>query len=419
MSLSRRTFLTSTLAAAAGAQAALAAFGQPPASAPATDKPKPADKPAVAKADKPLKVLVLGGTVFLGPHTVDRLIARGHTVTLFNRGKSFPELYPDLEKLRGNRGVMVKANVEPDAKTPDDKSPETKSPNVAPDFKSLEAEIAKGRKWDVVIDTSCYIPKYMRESTALLKDAVSHYVMVASINAYKSEAEPNQDENSPTWEKWPEEAPISNENYGPMKRGCEVVLSEMMPGRWASCRPSLIVGPRDWSSRFSYWPLRAMRGGEILAPIGPEEPCAFVDARDVAILLVNMAEKKAVGPVNAVGASGLTMGQVLAEVLTAAKATGAPRSTLTWAPLKFINDNKIQPWSDLPAWVPSADPEYAGFASRSGAKAVALGATFRSAEESSADILKWWNTLPQARRDKPRPGLTAEREAELLKMLNA
>lgn len=398
MPLTRRTFLTSTLAAAAGAQAALAAIGQPANPAPKPDdKPKPDPKPSVPKADKPLKVLVLGGTVFLGPHTVERLIARGHTVTLFNRGKTFPELFPDVEKLRGDRGTE-KSDV---------------------NLKSLEAEIAKGRKWDAVIDTSAYVPKYMRASTTLLKDAVSHYVMVASINAYKSEAAPNQDENAPTWEKWPDEAPVTNESYGPMKRGCEVVLSELMPGRWASCRPSLIVGPRDWSSRFSYWPLRAMRGGEILAPVGPEEPCAFVDARDVANLLVLMAEKKAQGPVNALGAPGLTMGQVLAEVLTAAKAAGAPPSTLTWAPLKFITDNNVQAWSDLPAWVPSADPEYAGFASRSGAKSASLGATFRSVTESSADILKWWNTLPQARRDKPRPGLSPEREAELLKKLNA
>lgn len=199
-----------------------------------------------------------------------------------------------------------------------------------------------------------------------------------------------------------------------MKRGCEVVLSEMMPGRWASVRPSLIVGPRDWSSRFSYWPLRAMRGGEILAPIGPEEPCAFVDARDVAGLLVNIAEKKGVGPVNALGSPGMTFGPMLTEVLAAAKAAGAPASTLTWVPLTFINANNVQAWSDLPAWVPSADPEYTGFASRSGTKSVELGATFRPVSETSADILKWWNTLPEARRAKPRPGLTAERETELL-----
>jgi 2'-hydroxyisoflavone reductase len=394
MPLSRRSFLTSSIAAAAGAQAALAAVAQP--SAPAVpEKPKSDPKPEVPKAEKPLKILFLGGTAFLGPHTVERLIARGHTVTLFNRGKTFPELFPDLEKLRGNRGVAGKAAAEPD-------------------FKSIEAEIAKGRKWDAVIDTSAYVPKYMRASTAVLKDAVTHYVMVASINAYKSEADPNQDENSPTWEKWPEEAEVDEKTYGPMKRGCEVVLNEMMPGRWASARPSLIVGPRDWSSRFSYWPLRAMRGGEILAPIGPQEPCAFVDARDVGALLVNMAEKKANGPVNALGKSGMTFGPVLADVLEAAKAKGAPASTLTWVPLSFITENKIEAWSDLPAWVPSADPEYAGFASRSGSKALALGATFRSVRETSADILKWWDTLPEARRAKPRPGLKPERETELL-----
>ena len=394
MTISRRNFLTTSIAAAAGAQAALAALGQTP-TQPAKTEEKPAPTPPVPKAEKPLKVLFLGGTVFLGPHTVDHLIARGHTVTLFNRGESFPKLFPDLEKLRGNRGSNGKVKADPD-------------------FKSIETEIAKGRKWDVVIDTSAYVPNFMRASTTVLKDAVSHYVMVASINAYKSEAEPNQDENAPTHEKWPDDGAVTNENYGPMKRGCEVVLNEMMPGRWASARPSLIVGPRDWSCRFSYWPLRAMRGGEILSPIGPQEPCAFVDARDVGMLLVNMAEKKANGPVNAIGKSGMTYGPMLAEVLEAAKAAGAPPSTLTWVALKFLEENKVAPWSDLPAWVPSADPEYAGFASRSGAKALSLGATFRPVKETSADIIKWWNTLPEDRREKPRPGLTPDREASLL-----
>lgn len=399
MPLTRRSFLASSIAAAAGAQAALAALNQPPKP---HSVPGEATEPApnVPKAEKPLKVLFLGGTVFLGPHTVERLLARGHTVTLFNRGKSFPELFPQLEKLRGDRGTAGKTKSECD-------------------FKSLEAEIAKGRKWDAVIDTCAYVPKYMRASTTRLKDAVSHYVMVASINAYKSEAEPNQDENAPTWETWPEEAGVDEKTYGPMKRGCEVALSELMPGRWASVRPSLIVGPRDWSSRFSYWPLRAMRGGEVLAPVGPEEPCAFVDARDVAGLLVNMAEKKAVGPVNALGSPGLTFGTTLSDVLAAAKAAGAPPSSLTWVPLSFITANNVQAWSDLPAWVPSADPEYAGFASRSGMRSIELGATFRPVKETSADILKWWATLPEARRTRPRPGLSAEREAELLSKWHA
>ncbi|HYC99821.1 MAG TPA: hypothetical protein VEB22_01220 [Phycisphaerales bacterium] len=396
MHLTRRSFLASTLVAAAGAQSALAALGQPPVAP--TERPKSDPKPSVTKAEKPLKVLFLGGTVFLGPHTVDRLLARGHTVTLFNRGKSFPDLFPDLEKLRGDRGTAGKTPTEPN-------------------LKALESEVAKGRKWDLVIDTCPYVPKFMRASTAVLKDAVSHYVMVASVNAYKSEAEPNQDESAPTWDKWPEEAPVDEKTYGPMKRGCEVVLSEMMPGRWASARPSLIIGPRDWSSRFSYWPLRAARGGEILAPVGPDEPCMFVDARDVGNLLVLMGEKKAQGPVNALGSPGMTFGPMLNEVLAAAKAAGAPAASLTWASLSFLNANSVQPWSDLPAWVPSADPEYAGMASRNGMKSIELGATYRSVKDSSADILNWWETLPEARKAKPRPGLTAEREAELLAKL--
>lgn len=390
MTITRRNFITASIAAAAGGSAALAAFGQP-ANAPtqgAAVKPEP--KPTVPKADKPLKVLFLGGTIFLGPHTVERLLARGHTVTLFNRGKSNPDLFPELEKLRGDRKN---------------------------DLASLEAEVGKGRRWDVVIDTCAYVPKYMRASTELLKGAVDHYVMVASVNAYKSDAAPDQDENAPTWEEWPYEAEVTAENYGPMKRGCEIELGRLMPDRWASARPSLIVGPRDVSDRFSYWPLRCKRGGEILAPIGPDEPMFFIDVRDLAGLLVLMAEKRANGPVNALGAGGLKFGPVLSDCIAAAKDAGGPACTVAWAPLTFLNANKVQAWSDLPAWVPSAEPDYAGACRRIGKKSVDLGATFRPVRQTAADILTWWETLPEKRRAKVRSGLTAERETQLLTLL--
>ncbi|MFT3684537.1 MAG: hypothetical protein QM783_06340 [Phycisphaerales bacterium] len=377
------------------AQAALAAASRQPAG----DKPaqpKPTTK-LVAKAEKPLKILFLGGTVFLGPHTVEQLIARGHTVTLFNRGKSNPELFPDLEKLRGDRGT-AKSEC---------------------NLSALETEIKKGRRWDAVIDTCAYVPKYMRMSTTLLKDAVDKYVMVASVNVYTSDAEPDQDESGPVHEKWPDDEAVSNENYGPMKRGCEVVLNELMPNRWASARPALIVGPRDPSDRFSYWPLRCMRGGEILAPVGPDEPCSFIDARDVGGLLVLLAEKNASGPFNALGSPGMTLGPVLNDCLAAAKEAGAPAGSLTWAPLGFLKRNSVQAWSDLPAWVPSADPDSAGAMKRVGMKSIELGARFRPVKESAADILKWWNKLPENRRAKVRAGLSSEREIELLKKLHA
>lgn len=398
MPLSRRSFLAASIAAAAGAQAALAAAGRQPAGEKPAEPPKttPPAKP-VPKADKPLKVLFLGGTIFLGPPTVERLIARGHTVTLFNRGKSNPELFPDLEKLRGDRGT-AKSEC-----------------NLA----ALEAEIKKGRRWDAVIDTCAYVPKFMRMSTNLLKDAVDRYIMVASINVYNSDAEPNQDETGPMHEKWPDDAPVTNESYGPMKRGCEVVLSELMPNRWASIRPALIVGPRDPSDRFSYWPLRCKRGGEILAPVSPMEPAEFIDARDAGGLLVLIAEKKAAGAFNAVGAPDLHFGDVLGDCLAAAKAAGAPEGRLTWASQEFLTENKVQPWSDLPAWVPSADPEAAGALRRVGQRAIDLGATFRPTRETAADILKWWDTLPAERRAKVRSGLSEARETELLKKFHA
>ncbi|MBY0307520.1 MAG: hypothetical protein K2Q09_02150 [Phycisphaerales bacterium] len=398
MPLSRRSFLTVSLTAAAGAHAALAAAGraaQPEGNAPPSHAPGPTPSP-IKKADKPLKVLFLGGTVFLGPHTVERLLVRGHTITLFNRGKSNPELFPDLEKLRGDRGTA----------------------KSAVNLSALEAEIKLGRRWDVVIDTCAYVPRFMRASTELLKTATDRYIMIASINVYTGDADLDQDESAPVHTKWPQEAAVTNQNYGPMKRGCEAVLEELMPGRWASARPALIVGPRDPSDRFSYWPVRSLRGGEILAPVGPEEPAQFIDARDLAALLVLMAEKNANGPFNAVGAPGRTLGPVLGDCLAAAKEAGGPAGSLTWAPLQFLTENQVQPWSDLPAWVPSADPESAGAMKRIGAKSSALGATFRPTKETAADILKWWASLPEIRRAKPRSGLSALREMELLKKLH-
>lgn len=354
---------------------------------------KPSTAPAVPKAEKSLSILVLGGTIFLGPAIVERLLARGHSVTLFNRGKSNPMLFPNLEKIRGDR---------------------TK------DLSALKAEIDKGRKWDAVLDTSAYIPRAMRESTTLLAPAVDHYVLVATVNVYSDDSTPDQDENGPTHTQWPDDAEISNEQYGPMKRGCEVELEKIMPGRSCSVRPSLIAGPRDVSDRFSYWPVRALRGGDMLAPVSPMEKTQVVDVRDLAAFMVHLAETKQTGAYNTLGHDGLTMGEVIEASINAAKAhgtTGDKQATVHWAPLDFLEANQVQPWAEIPAWVPDADGSPRGMMRRVGAKSRKAGFKSRPIEETCDGVLTWWKTLPEKRRESLRAGLKPDREADLLAKL--
>lgn len=387
MALDRRRFIQSSLALAAGAAMSqrlwAACVPQSPAAKPLAWYEAGATKPA----EKSLKILFLGGTMFLGPHTVEHALARGHHVTLFNRGRTNPQLFPELEKLRGDR-------------------------------KAGELDALRGdREWDVAIDTCAYLPRAMRQSTELLKGRVGHYVVVSSVNAYSSDKEIGQDEAAPTHTKWPEEGPVTEEAYGPMKRGCEAVLEELMPGRSATVRPSLIIGPRDPSDRFTYWPLRCRRGGEFLAPVGPREPVQVIDARDLGRFLVRVCELKLAGAYNATGAAGVTFGPMLAACMegAAARAGTGP----LWAPWKFLKEQRVEPWTDLPVWIPSEDPEQAGLAMRSGSKAARAGFQARPLALTVRDTLAWWDSLPEARRAQVRSGLTADREAELLGALRA
>ena len=411
MELHRRQFIQSSIALALGAGLARSVLARGP-----VDEPKQTKDDgfitdqAVKQADKPLRVLFLGGTMFLGPAAVEWAVARGHTVTLFNRGKSNPEMFPNLEKIRGDR-------------------------------RKGEIEALGGkREWDVVIDTNAYVPKEMRQMQEILKGRVGHYVMVATANVYSDETKAGQDETAPVWNEWPDEAEVSEKTYGPMKRGCEVEVEKAMPGHCVSVRPSLICGPRDPTDRFTYWPLRCKRGGEILAPVGPDEPVQFVDVRDLGRFLVLACEKRLTGAYNACGPARMKLAALLEACIAAARPETPAR--LSWAPLKFLNDNKVESWSDMPVWIPSADPEQAGSNLRVGTKAFREGMTARTMVETAKGALDWWPREVERRtritrerialaekegREKPqlpdptklRAGLTAEREGELLKTLAA
>lgn len=338
--------------------------------------------PSAAKGQPTM--LVLGGTGFLGPHVVEAAEAAGYEITLFNRGKTNPHLFPKLEKLRGDRNE---------------------------DLSALE-----GRQFDVVVDTSGYFPRQVEASAGLLADHCERYVFVSSVSAFAELNKPGLDETAktiPMPEPYSEKMP---ENYGALKAGCERAAEAAMPGRALIIRPGLIVGPGDPTDRFTYWPVRMARGGKVLAPNDPADPVQYIDARDLATFMVGSAGTGRHGIFNAVGPGERTSIGALIEACS--KVAGVD-SELAWAPTPFLAEHEVAPWMQLTVWVPPDDPEFGGMAQVSNAKAIEAGLTFRPTEEIVADTLAWWNEQPEERRNKPRAGLPAEREAEVLEKLAA
>jgi 2'-hydroxyisoflavone reductase len=337
--------------------------------------------PAAPRAGKKT-ILILGGTGFLGPHLVDSARARGHVVTLFNRGKTHPGLFPDLEKLHGDRDGHLEA--------------------------------LAGRKWDAVIDTSGYVPRVVKQSADLLAPNVGQYVFISTISVYSDTSKPGMDESGPL-EKLPE-ADAQSEDvmkyYGALKALCESTVETALPGRTCTIRPGLIVGPGDPTDRFTYWPVRLDRGGEVLAPGDGHDPMQFVDARDLADFAIGAVEQKTAGIFNATGPAPETPLTTKA-FLDSARAAINPAATLTWVPMPVLEKNKVEPWSDLPGWVPG-EGDTAGFGTISAAKAIALGLKFRPAVETAKDTLAWWKQQPAEQRAKLKAGLSPEREAAVL-----
>jgi 2'-hydroxyisoflavone reductase len=342
------------------------------------------------KNARPLKILVLGGTGFLGPQFVEAARAHGHTLTLFNRGKTNPERfagedYRDVEQLHGDRKT---------------------------DMKALEGD----RRWDAVLDTSAYLPADVTRSTQLLGKHVGQYVIVSTISVYARTDTPGQDESAPLVELAdPTVTEITGETYGGLKALCEKAAQAQMPGRVTVVRPGLIVGPGDTTDRFTYWPARADRGGEILAPGSAADPTQFIDVRDLAAFLLATIERRHIGIYNADAPAGkLTMGELLSTCREVARERGAPASKLTWVPAEFLEAQNVSPWQDMPAWIP-AQGEYAGFGRISSARAQAAGLKYRPLRDTVRDTLGYWRGLPEDRRAKPKAGLSAVREAEVLK----
>lgn len=340
-----------------------------------------------------MRILILGGTIFLGRHLVEAALRSGHEVTLFNRGQHGRDLYPQVERLFGDRRGNLSA--------------------------------LEHRQWDAVIDTNGYIPSVVRASASLLANAVKQYVFISSISVYNDVSVIGVDEAASVATITPEQlhevegivppatgttARIYQEAYGALKALCEQATEEMMPARVLQVRPGLIVGPYDYSDRFTYWPNRVARGGEVLAPGRPERHVQLIDVRDLAEWTVRMVEVGQVGTYNATGpAEPLTMQQVL----NACQTVSGSGATLTWMDEAFLLNEKVQPWGQMPLWLPE-EPEYAGFNAISIAKALAAGLTFRPIAATVRDTLAWDAT--RAADSVREAGLTGEDEARLLRV---
>jgi 2'-hydroxyisoflavone reductase len=318
-----------------------------------------------------MKLLILGGTMFLGRHAVDAALAAGHEVTIFTRGQTNPELFPEVEHLQGDRDG---------------------------DLGALE-----GRRWDGVVDTSGYVPRILRASAELLRDAVDRYVFVSSISVYDDFSRPI-DESTPLAQLDDPATEEIEEHYGALKAACEAVIEEVYGERGANVRAGLIVGPYDPTDRFTYWPRRLAAGGDVLGPGEPAAPVQFVDARDLAAWLVTLALE---GPGGVFNATGPAEPLTFADFLERARTAIGSDANIVWVDGQKVLDADVQPWSELPLWLPG--DEYAGMARADAQRARAAGLTFRPLEETVVDTLAWDRTV-----DGDRPTLTQEKERAVL-----
>lgn len=327
-----------------------------------------------------MKLLIIGGTRFLGRAIVDEGRALGHTLTLFNRGHSNPKLFPDVEQIHGDRNGSL--------------------------------DVLRGRRWDAVIDTCGYVPRTVRASAEFLSGAVDHYTFISTLSVYAEPLPADANENAPVGtlaDASIEE--ITGETYGPLKVLCERAATEAMDGRALLVRSGLIVGPHDPTDRFTYWPVRVARGGEVLAPLAPDYGVQFIDARDIARWALRATEARLTGPYNV---TGPRRPLPLGELLDTARALSNSDARFTWVDEAFLSAHEVAPFTEMPLWVPA---EAAGFNAFNIDRALLAGLSFRTLEETVGDTLAWAATRPAGY--TTRAGLAPDREAALLREWHA
>ena len=338
-----------------------------------------AAKDAQKKIRQNMDILILGGTGFIGPHMVREALRRGHTVSLFNRGKSNDTLFPDLKLYTGDRDGGL--------------------------------DVLKGNKWDAVVDNSGYVPRHVEDSARALKDVSAQYLYVSTIAAYASLAIPT-DENSPLGKLDDETVEeVTGETYGPLKALCEKrAAAQIDADKLTILRPTYICGPGDHTDRFSYWPIRTARGGEMLWPGSRGDKTQIIDVRDFANFTIDCLEQRIPGIFNTVTPAGeYTMGNLHDDCL----AVSASDMQAVWVGADFLEEQKLLEGREIPIWAPPAG-EYGKVAYVNGEKAVAAGLRNRPIRETARDALAWWKTLPEERTSKMRAGLDAEQEAKAL-----
>ena len=344
------------------------------------------------RSAKQLRILILGGTGFIGPHQVRYALERGHKVTLFNRGR-VPKSWPgQVEELIGDRNTG--------------------------DLRALE-----GRDWDVCIDNATTLPFWVRDAGHALGGRVRQYVFISTISVYAQNDKP-ADESAPVARYNGRDAMAEtlesfrakvDELYGPLKAASEREAKVQFPGRATIIRPGLIVGPGDQTDRFTYWPVRLSRGGEVLAPGDGTDPVQFIDVRDLAEWIIRIVESRTYGTFNATGPERpFEMQEMLAGIAAAIDSD----ARIAWVDGDFLEAHNVSPWSDLPVWVPGQG-DSAGFARRSIRSAVAAGLTFRPLATTATDTLGWFRQQPADRQAKLKAGLSPTREEELLSAWNS
>jgi 2'-hydroxyisoflavone reductase len=339
-------------------------------------------------ANAPLDILILGGTGFTGPHQIHYAVARGHKVTVFNRGRREADLPGSVVHLTGDRSTG-----------------------------DLESIRKLNKSWDVVIDNPTTLPFWVRDAGQVLKDRTKHYIFISTISVYPHFRTAWMDENYELSQYTGAEDYLSIKQssgalYGPLKVLSEKEAEKWFPGKVTVIRPGLIVGPRDETDRFTYWPIRVERGGEVLAPGNPTDPTQIIDARDLAEWTIRVAEQRTLGTFNATGPrSPMSMAEMLYGIR--AVLPGSHDIKFTWADADFLASQTVRGWSDMPTWLPMTG-ENPGWGRVKVSRAIEKGLTYRPLAQTVRDTIDWFHTLPAERQANMRAGLKPDREAQVL-----